>query len=745
MNLRICGNALKKSQLQTETWTYAILYTMANSQDDSDWDKSTSEIQSEDSGELFESRPNRWRGPPQSWRTLNEEDRLAFGALERLRNQDLSVHLYSTFALKQPPTVPGLQILGADVQAQGNEAEPWVPPKSWSAWPLRADLVPPDDLMKSTEDEDEALTLRKIQSKAPSSQLEEVVNAAILRSAKEKFHKRQVYGPLAGTHDHNVVKSDPSSSENNPIANNEESEGEKVEMRSENTQTARKKASQKTYKPTVATDDDASYELIRPSTRDILSKLDRTLTVLHNARNTSYGGLTDSDSSSSDGEDDLYDEAAPGGHRSRSRAKSRSRQTSRATSVASNLGAGACSQFQEADASPSKSTANYGRKMVTLPREGESERDFLRRRAIEQKKKRPVFSDEETTTAGEGARSPRKSRKKRTRPRSDNGVFWLQKRVNRLDLRGWSDVMGAAALAGFDARVIERATQRCANLFGQGMDMHTINEDARMETKRYLPDQIVLSSGSEDEDEGRQTDDQHHSTSRHSSLAPSRPISLASSDGEEHDDERRGFSSPRKRQRRGSSRGSALDAYYCHHEGCERAIRSFDRPANLRRHLKLIHGEGDWQEGHTPQPERKEFYNCPHTGCERATRPFHKGHNLRRHLQLVHGEETGESSKDRSRSRSRVPAAQHICPHIDCDRAGRPFGRKTNLTRHLKLVHGEEEEEDGPGNQRQSRQQDGRKELTGKSTPRKALQKAASDDGDSDSGKFESSTSFESG
>lgn len=717
---------------------------MANSPDDSDWNKSTSEIQSEDSEELFESRPNRWRGPPQSWRTLNEEDRLAFSALERLRNQDLAVHLYSTFALKQPRTALGLQILGADVQAQGNEAEPWVPPKSWTAWPLRADLVPPDDLMKSTEDEDEGLTFRQIQSKAPSSQLEEVVNAAILRSAKEKFRKRQLHQPLATAHDHNVVKGDPSLSGNDSMANNKESGEGDVEVRSEKAQNVHNKASLRTYKPTVATDDDTSYELIRPSTRDILSKLDRTLTVLHNARNTSYGGLTDSDSSSADGEEDLYDEATPGGHRSRSRAKSRSRQTSRATSVASSLGAGSRSQSQVANASPSKSTANYGRKMVTLPREGESERDFLRRRAIEQKKKRPVFSDDETTTAGEGAKSPRKRRHRRTKFRSDDGLFWVQKRVDRLDLRGWSDVMGAAALAGFDARVIERATQRCVNLFGQGMDMHTINEDARMETKRYVPGQIILSSGSEDEDECRNTDHQHHSTSRHSSLAPSRPISLASSDGEEHEDERRGFASPRKRQRRSSSRGSALDAYYCHHEGCERAIRSFDRPANLRRHLKLVHGEDDWQEGHTPQPERKELYYCPHTGCERAGRPFDKGHNLRRHLQLVHGEETGESSKDRSRSRSRGPAAQHVCPHIDCDRAGRPFGRKTNLTRHLRLVHGEEEAEGGSGDQKQSHEEDDREELPGRSTPGKAQQKEAFEEGDSISGD-ESSTSTESG
>lgn len=76
---------------------------MTSSQDDEEWDKSTSDIQSEDSDELFDSRPNRWRGPPQSWRTLTEQDRLTYNALERLRHQDLSVHLYNAFALKKRP------------------------------------------------------------------------------------------------------------------------------------------------------------------------------------------------------------------------------------------------------------------------------------------------------------------------------------------------------------------------------------------------------------------------------------------------------------------------------------------------------------------------------------------------------------------------------------------------------------------------------------------------------------------
>lgn len=88
---------------------------MSSPQDDEEWDKSTSEIQSEDSDELFDTRPNRWRGLPQSWRSLTDEDRLTYNAFEKLRNQDLSVHLYNAFALRQTPqSLQADDVLGED-------------------------------------------------------------------------------------------------------------------------------------------------------------------------------------------------------------------------------------------------------------------------------------------------------------------------------------------------------------------------------------------------------------------------------------------------------------------------------------------------------------------------------------------------------------------------------------------------------------------------------------------------------
>lgn len=567
---------------------------MASSQDDDDdwdeWDKSTSEIQSEDSDELFENRPNRWRGPPQSWRTITEEDRLTYNASERLRNQDLSVHLYNAFALRQAPQEAGAGA-GSDIDAGTDRPvvhrEPWAPPKGWTSWPLGTHLLPPDDFMKKTEDEDEVFTFRRLERDTPSGKLEEVVSANILRFAKEKFSKRRL-GETPPSSAGVKVKAEPLSSENESLPSEAESEdgrGKDLDGASDQW-TIRTPV--KTFKPAVATDDDISYELIRPSARGILEQLDQTLSILHNSRMTSAKNLMDSGESSS--EDDEHEEEL---HRSRHTSRASSgRARSRSMPRISTNGGGEPTTTTEAKKS------NRGRPAKFVQREGESEQDFLIRRARAQKKRLPTTLNGEVgdgeMTAAEGQKSPRKRTRRRTRRResiTEDREYWMQKKLERLNLRDWSDVMGAAALAGFSPKVIDRATQRCANLFGQGMDMHTLHETTissgltGIETTRYEPGGAPSSSsGSDHEDEDLDVR-QARSISRHSGVVPRRTVSSAPSAGEDE-----GGEPPRKRQKRSSSRGTAAGQHYCPHADCDRSLKGFGRPFNLKRHLKLVHG-----------------------------------------------------------------------------------------------------------------------------------------------------------
>lgn len=488
--------------------------------------------------------------------------------------------------------------------------------------------MPPDDFIKRTEDEDEAFTFRRVeQEEAPSAKLEEVVSAAILRCAKDNFRKRAFDDTRITAQEKVNVKTEALSSANESSPDEEDPE-EKMDLGENSAASSRqekKDAPQRTLRPAIATDDDLSYKLIRPSARSILETLDQTLTVLHNTRLTSTQNLVDAAEATSSDDESIYDEATSR-RPSRSRASSRvgSRASSRASagiamtrSRSASTGLGEVSH-SEMPTITAKERSNRGRRLESQPREGETEREFLVRRAKEQKKKRPMFPDEEsggdgnTTTAAEteDAKSPAygrerrgRLRRRRSRPEFED-TYWIEKRLGRLNLRDWSDVMGAAALAGFSPRVIKRATQRCADLFGEGMEMHTIAETTAtsghaegITTRHYVPGGQISSESEKEGDDGGLDLLQARSISRMSSAAPSRATSL-DPDGES------GRDSPRKRQKRSTSRGSGVGHHYCPHADCERAYRGFPRAFNLKRHMKLVHGEEESSSPGTVKTQR---------------------------------------------------------------------------------------------------------------------------------------------
>lgn len=83
--------------------------------DDEYWDSDTDEIHSLASEELHEGRPNRWTGAASTWRTLTEDDRQTYAALEALRSRDLAAHLYNAFALRRPGLLAAGRVPGPGV------------------------------------------------------------------------------------------------------------------------------------------------------------------------------------------------------------------------------------------------------------------------------------------------------------------------------------------------------------------------------------------------------------------------------------------------------------------------------------------------------------------------------------------------------------------------------------------------------------------------------------------------------
>lgn len=98
-------------------------------------------------------RPNRWQGTAHKWMNDTRNDRQAFKSLKSFEDDDLSIHLYNVHALKR-----GLYPVSTDGAANHHtdhkqwhrkekllgEVE-WYPNRFWTAWPLEPDVVPRGD------------------------------------------------------------------------------------------------------------------------------------------------------------------------------------------------------------------------------------------------------------------------------------------------------------------------------------------------------------------------------------------------------------------------------------------------------------------------------------------------------------------------------------------------------------------------------------------------------------------------
>lgn len=474
--------------------------------------------------------------------------------------------------------------------------EGWAPQKSWTAWPMREDVVPAEDFMSHRADdgdEDDAFVFRSRKQEMPSTGLEEELSATMLRIAKERFRRRDLRASPAAEEEEEepsspqAIKPSIESGDELPVrikvsSSQDESDGgggAPLDSRGRK----RQRRDSPTFLPVISADDDISYELLRPAARNIIGNLDAALTILHNVRAAGLNRL--SDPSGSDGEKSASGDAAAAaaaarrGKRERP-GRERSRPTRRRRPV------------------PLRERRAGRPRRAHAPRDGETEQEMRVRVAREQKKRIPVFSDDdegESTGPEAKPRRPRSGRRRSSRgksvPRSGRsadgrGEDWhREKKLANWGLRDWRDVVGAAALAGFSPTVVARATQRCANLFHQQMEIRTLVEEQagpasgdREETARYIPGNPVVSSSDEETDATEEMD-RVRAASRHSSVKPG----AASSSEEEFG---------QRRARRGSV-VSTVALSFCHRRGCPRAVDGFGRRDNLVRHLWLVHGERD--------------------------------------------------------------------------------------------------------------------------------------------------------
>lgn len=537
------------------------------------------------------------------------------------------------------------------------EETSWAPPRQWTAWPLNVHLVPPNDFLTRTEDEDKAFTFRRVERTTPAAELTENISSVILRCAKDKFRERKLNEETQGEQqDAEPVapKHDTSSHDDEADATKEQ---QSMDIGDDNYPPNTNRA-EPVLKPVVATDDDLSYELMRPSAQAILAKLDQTLSILHNSRMTSVEGLAQheinallSQSAAANSSEDEFDQYSFDSIQPSQRRRPRFRSTDQSAPRSRRMSQKSQAEEDdksEANPSSERKPRKRGRPKAFNKKKGESEREFLIRRAVMQKKRRPDFSDDDEEQDDMRDVKPavkkehqdgEREREKQSSPlqevpyameSSSNQVTWTHP-LDRFNLRDWSDVMGAAALTGgFSPAVIARATQRCANLFGQGMEMRKINENGHVKTKRYVPGGPHVEGqefDSEDEDEAENTqaedaeDKGEDTQSEYKPEVKDPPPSLPR--GRMPSIELGGEDSPVPSDAESRGRFSTT--------GLRRSTRISSRSRSRR-------------------PPRKQLFYCSHLGCERAARPFDKKYNLQRHLNKVHDGEEGPGAVTKRRA-----------------------------------------------------------------------------------------------
>lgn len=602
--------------------------------------------QGEDAKTYF-SRPNRFFGPASTWKSWTEEERHVALSLDRVRAEDLGLHLVSAFTLKRKRKPQSQKSKGKErartESEHGESSQDELDrnsflPKIWTAWPLPADQVPRADLLPPTENEN---SYRAEVDPRPSATLEDCLVATASRLARQRWEARE-WEPLDDTRNQLDVKPlgpnlDPNDDEEifdtadeeqeDPINDDDDSDQESstdesydpdhptfssqaldrlprtdesmsdipsgIKLESQNRPGTPKEVD--APRPVPLADIDQAHRLFLPSARHILTKLDDLLLGLHTQRHAYASKPT-------------------------GKPRGRSLSTGGLSSVSGSTNA--VSRSPSRGRNPSRSSTRRGRKAA------ESN-----------------VSDVSTS---------------KTQQQAD-------RRTRTLGLRDWSDVMGLAALTGWDAEVVQRASERCAALFGENMLFRTFHEGSQKHTGdginqdskqgSYFTQHLALESDSSD----HQSEDEDPHQDSDEAIKPS----------------------------------TETDDRCCPYETCPRHVMPFRKQYHLRRHLDNVHSSTHGH-GSSPLP-RSSTRPSTRSRSKSIARPS-RPRSASTAAGVYSVDNQGQSWENQARA-SRyeleydmdldISSFQDpiVCPISTCSRHHRPFSTGTKMYSHVRRIH----------------------------------------------------------
>ncbi|KAJ9644011.1 hypothetical protein H2199_003877 [Coniosporium tulheliwenetii] len=155
------------------------------------------EEEEEEEDEEDEDRPNKYHGAARTWRHWTAPERQLIASLNSLQAEDLSLHLYNAHALKRrlrpqkPDAGKPQPWQSKDSWIDELKKKEWIPPSSWTAWPLQPERVPrPEERFVGPWDDGLEDWTVGGRVKESDEEVREILVGLVQRRAKERWWGR---------------------------------------------------------------------------------------------------------------------------------------------------------------------------------------------------------------------------------------------------------------------------------------------------------------------------------------------------------------------------------------------------------------------------------------------------------------------------------------------------------------------------------------------------------------------------
>jgi RNA polymerase I specific transcription initiation factor len=499
-------------------------------------------------------RPNKYTGPPSTWRSWTETERQLAASLDQERAADLAIHLYNSHALKRrlwksrgegASTVQDwaskeswlLPRAHLSSESVGDGQDTFRPQKGWTAWPMEPELVPREGEGISRLGTHNGNWRNQysgtVTGPRPSEVLEDCIFGRILNVAKGKYQERardltqQGYEGKSGSSSSGSQRTaSPSSTKGEDRPMTDESAATRHERRDRSNSEGSGDHSSLPYPGLVPmADDEKAHALLQPIARHLMSRLDSLLIGLHYARESHLSSSNKQDlERAQEGElpPNLEQEPRSGkppiSKRRMSSTKRRGRPPKRPQAHIVSAGSSIQNDNQTIDSTldPEDQEKRVGRPRK-YPRGFEkSQIDYYKARKLAkypESKAGPSLglsegdsasdyaaeSESEGSSDGTSETSPPPARKSRIIGNPETKTDSRMKKRGQLGLMDWSDLLGVASMVGWDLEAVGRAAARCSTLFGEGIRFRTLAEGKTFGNGgivEYRPNMILsLASG----------------------------------------------------------------------------------------------------------------------------------------------------------------------------------------------------------------------------------------------------------